>query len=249
MKHLMFALSLSVLLVGCAKEGNRGAGSAMAGEQGAAANGARTESSQGLSYRVPADWTSEEPTTSMRAAQYKIPVGKDEQSPELVLFYFGEGQGGGAAANIDRWISQFEQPDGKPSADKAKRETKTVGQFKVMTVRLNGTYAGSMMGDAKPEPNSRMWAAVVEGKGGPWFFKAVGPQKAMEKADRQFDQLIDSLQPGPEPPASPHGDMPPEGMSSPHGGMSSPHGGMTSPHGGVSSPPEGTPPPPAPKKG
>ena len=67
----------------------------------------------GLSFEPPAGAKRLEPTPS-RAAQYEF-------NPEvkLVFYHFGDTGAGSVKANIDRWIDQFEQPDGVPSRDRA----------------------------------------------------------------------------------------------------------------------------------
>ena len=165
----------------------------------------RQETAAGLTFSVPKAWTASTPTSSMRAAQYTLPAEKETDAPELVLYFFGEGQGGDAQANVDRWIGQMQQPDGKPSAGRAKKETRKVGEYKVTLVSIDGTYAGmgGMMGmtasnphdAAAPKPNYRLWAAVIEGKGGPWFFKGTGPRVAMQQAEKALNAMVASFKP------------------------------------------------------
>src|SRR5712664_3222342 len=65
-------------------------------------------SAAGVSWTVPKRWT-EEPRRAMRVATYRIPAApKDSEPAECGVFYFGAGQGGEVASNVDRWISQFE---------------------------------------------------------------------------------------------------------------------------------------------
>src|SRR5918912_2229477 len=72
-----------------------------------------------LKFAVPAGWIEEERTSSMRVAQYRLPkAAGDTEDASLVLYYFGQSQGGSAAANIERWIGQFQQADGSASKDK-----------------------------------------------------------------------------------------------------------------------------------
>ena len=52
----------------------------------------------------------------MRLATYQVP-----ESGECGVYYFGQGQGGGVEANIDRWIGQFQG-----SKDYAKMEKRTI---------------------------------------------------------------------------------------------------------------------------
>ena len=61
-----------------------------------------------LVWTVPDSWTSEPPANAMRRAQYRVPgPGGDA---ELVVFYFGPGEGGDPRANAERWAGQFVQP-------------------------------------------------------------------------------------------------------------------------------------------
>jgi hypothetical protein len=39
----------------------------------------------------------------------------------------------------------------------------------------------------------RLWGAVVEGPGGPWFFKATGPRAVLAGAEPALKALIGSL--------------------------------------------------------
>src|SRR6185503_16100126 len=69
-----------------------------------------------LKFTVPAGWVEEERTSSMRVAQYRLPkAAGDSDDASLVLYYFGQGQGGSAAANIERWIGQMKQEGGDSS--------------------------------------------------------------------------------------------------------------------------------------
>jgi hypothetical protein len=163
----------------------------------------RSETAAGLSFAVPQDWVSSPPSTNMRAAQFAIPAGAGGDAPELVLSFFGEGKGGGVASNIERWIGMISGPDGKPATDKAKRETRKVGQFTVSMVTADGSYdAFSGMGMAGGMSSAhgggvksdyRLWGAVVEGPGGPWFFKATGPRAILQKAEPALKALVGSL--------------------------------------------------------
>src|SRR6185295_133472 len=83
-----------------------------------AADTVRSEAAR-LRFAVPAGWTRVPAPSDLRPAQWKIPrVGEDEDDGTLVLYFFGEGKGGGVE-NVDRWYGQFTQPDGRPSRDAA----------------------------------------------------------------------------------------------------------------------------------
>src|ERR1051325_6930520 len=90
-----------------------------------------------LKFTVPAGWVEEERTSSMRVAQYRLPkAAGDTEDASVVLYYFGQNQGGSAAANIERWVGQMKQADG----DASKKETLEVNGLKVTTVDVAGTY-------------------------------------------------------------------------------------------------------------
>src|SRR5438093_2993539 len=61
----------------------------------------------------------------MRKAQLKINGPQKNESAEVVFFYFGEGGAGGTKANVDRWLSQFQEPKDKLNS---KIEETTIGK-------------------------------------------------------------------------------------------------------------------------
>ena len=64
----------------------------------------------GLKLNVPESWKQSKPSSRLRLAQFDIPAAKgDEEGGELAIFNFGFG--GGAKANIERWIGQFQADD------------------------------------------------------------------------------------------------------------------------------------------
>src|ERR1041384_6511855 len=69
-----------------------------------------------LKFTVPSGWIEEERTSSMRVAQYRLERAEgDTENGSVVLYYFGPGQGGSTAANIERWVGQMKQADGGSS--------------------------------------------------------------------------------------------------------------------------------------
>ena len=66
-----------------------------------------------LVWSVPDGWVTEEPSSAMRKAQYRLPAeGGDREGGECAVFYFGKGQGGDVRGNVERWASQFKEPGG-----------------------------------------------------------------------------------------------------------------------------------------
>src|ERR1051325_6404271 len=73
----------------------------------------------GLKFRVPAGWVEEERTSTMRVAQYRLPKAPgDTEDASLVLYYFGQSQGGSTAATIESWVSQMKQADGSAARER-----------------------------------------------------------------------------------------------------------------------------------
>ena len=151
----------------------------------------------GLRFHVPGDWTRVPAPSDMRAAQFRVPRTEgDAEDAELVLFYFGEGKGGSADQNLDRWTGQFTQPDGKPSKEAAVVVIRTVNGLKETSLDVAGAYQPAMMGGAGGETKSgwRLLAAVIEGPGGPWFWRLTGPDATVKAAKPQFEAMLTSLQ-------------------------------------------------------
>jgi hypothetical protein len=152
--------------------------------------------SQGLTWKVPAGWTEEKPTSSMRRAQYRI------QGPggpgECVVFYFGPGQGGDAQANAARWASQFHRADGSPVGDAFKTREIKVGDIPVVLVEVAGTYVGGMGSgpSGAEQPNYMLLGAIARGQDANWFFRATGPRVTLETQRTAFDGLIRSIKRG-----------------------------------------------------
>ena len=151
-----------------------------------------------LRYKAADGWVKEQTTSSMRVAQYKLP--KTEGDPEdalLVLYFFGATQGGAVQANIDRWISQMQQPDGSASKDKARTETSTVNGLKITSVDVSGTYTAEMAPGTpgqRNDANYRMRAAVIETPKGNYFLKLVGPAKTMGRWEQSVTDFVNSFE-------------------------------------------------------
>jgi hypothetical protein len=150
-------------------------------------------SAAGLTFTAPSTWKPVPVSSSMRVAQYALPrAAGDAQDGELVVYYFG-GSGGSVDANIDRWIGQMRQPDGRPSSAVAKRDTRTVNGMKVTLIDLTGTYVAEMSpgsGQLHNSPGFRLRAAVIETAKGPYFVKLTGPAKTIGAFEKQYEAFI-----------------------------------------------------------
>ena len=151
----------------------------------------------GLKFDSPAGWVSKAPSSSMRVADWTLPKAEgDKDDATVTLYYFGT-TGGTVQANIDRWISQMAQPDGKPTKDLAKTAAMTsVSGLKISTFDVTGTYVAEKTPGSPEhynEPGYRLRAAVVETAGGAHYVKFVGPAKTVAKWNASFENFLKSL--------------------------------------------------------
>ena len=133
----------------------------------------------------------------MRAATYSVPAAAgDATGGECVVNFFGPGQGGGIDANIDRWKAQVQGPDGAPAP--AKIDKRTAHGVRITLLDTSGSYSGMggpMAPSPKPVAGYRLLGAIVEGPGGNVFFKFTGPAKTVAAHQKNFEQLLASIQP------------------------------------------------------
>lgn len=154
---------------------------------------ARADEEKGVKIRIektsstaPADWKEENPSNTMRFAQFKLP-GDGGKDGEVVIF---KGLGGGADANIKRWKDTFPESDAKVAEVK-------VGGMPGKRIDVTGTYlfkAAPFNPNAKaePRPNYKMSAIYFEGEI-PWQIRMVGPAKTLEKYQKGFDSFVESF--------------------------------------------------------
>ena len=151
-----------------------------------------------LRFKAPAEWVVEKPSSAMRLAQYKLPKADgDNEDASLVLYFFGTNSGGSVQANLERWVSQVEQPDGSSSESKAKMETITINQLKVSTIDLTGTYVAETAPGSNVRhnnPNYRLRAAVIETPKGAHYVKLVGPSKTISRWEKAFAAYLQSFE-------------------------------------------------------
>ena len=160
-----------------------------------AAPGIRGQSA--LKYDVPAGWVAGKPGSSMRVAEFTLPrTDKDPEDASLIVYYFG-GTGGSVQANLDRWIGQMQQPDGKDSKAVAKTSTITsAAGLKITLVDVPGTYVAEVTPGSSErfnKPNFRQIAAVIETSAGPYFVKLVGPAATVARWEKSLRSFLGSV--------------------------------------------------------
>jgi hypothetical protein len=148
--------------------------------------------SRQLAWDAPSGWTRADNTSPMRKATYKVPKqAGDSDAPELAISVAG----GAIDANIDRWVTQFDEG----AKATLKKTTKKIAGYDVTIVELSGTYQGNMMPGAPqtgPKANYALLGAIVPvDNEARWFFKMIGPAKSVTAARADFDTLLASVRP------------------------------------------------------
>jgi hypothetical protein len=147
-----------------------------------------------FSIKPPADWKAKPTTSSMRAAVFELPAPAGAEA-ELIIFYFGQGGAGSVDGNLNRWLDQIRQPDGKPSRDVAKIEKTKFGGQDASYVSVSGRYVAMAMpgADAADKEGQTLLAAIVDSPTGPYYFKLVGAKATVDKQAAAFRKMLESL--------------------------------------------------------
>lgn len=150
-----------------------------------------------LNFEAPGEWTKVQPRVNFIEAEFSIP--KEDGDPKngrLTIM----GAGGSIEANIERWYTQFTQPDGGATSDAAKVEEMSINDMTVHMVDISGTFMDTSGGPFNPNAKKveredyRMMAAIIETpSSGNYFVKMYGPQPTMEKHIEGFKEMIKAV--------------------------------------------------------
>ena len=156
---------------------------------------ARAQTISLLDYRAtaPASWTSVTPTSSSRLAQFVVAPVDSANRTEVVVYFFGQGQGGNADANLTRWRSQFSTPDGSPVYEQVTRDS--AGAFPITIAEYRGTYRrGVGAGSAdSARAGQALLAAIVETPRGMLFVQLFGPATRVARERPAFVQFVKTI--------------------------------------------------------
>lgn len=150
-----------------------------------------------LTFTAPEGWVREQPTMSMRREQYRLPKqGSDTMDAVVTVTVLAATDGGPTEPNLQRWASQFAQPDGSSSRAALKSTERKLGGMDVIDVDVTGTYVvdETAMGGSKKfnEPNWRMRMAWVRAPSGNYYVKLVGPAATVAHWEPSFQKYVDS---------------------------------------------------------
>ena len=144
--------------------------------------------STGLAWTTPPGW-SELPLTSMRVANFRV---AGDPRAECYLTSLS-GEGGGLAANVNRWRTQMQQPP--LGADEvAALPQATLFDLPATLVEIDGTWSG-MSGDQSGDGFRLVGLLLVdpvESK----FLKMIGPKAVVTAETAHFKELASSFHQG-----------------------------------------------------
>jgi len=137
----------------------------------------------GLRWTAPAGWRERSPSL-MRLASYRVPGPTNDPADDAdaAIVVLG-GDGGGLAANVNRWRNQIDLPPLAPGA--VLRTARTLrgaaGAFRWFAIK-------------NPElPGKAVWAAVLSTGRSTVFVKMTGPVRTLEKNQGKFLSLCKSI--------------------------------------------------------
>lgn len=147
----------------------------------------------GLEAHAPAAWTMVPPATDKRLAQFKITTPGEGMTAEVIVYYFGKGDGGTAEANIERWQGQFIGTGNRPVIPAVNRFQSN--GMAVTTAELHGAYArGIGVGPVGvPKPGQTLLAAVVETPEGNLIIQLHGMAASVSAQKEAFLAFVRSI--------------------------------------------------------
>ena len=146
-----------------------------------------------VTLTAPADFVATKPGNNIIAYEFAAPkVEGDERDGRLTVMTAS----GSVDANVDRWIAQFAQPDGKPTKERTEIKKLAIGGQEVHLVDISGTFS-DRPGPFAPGVNRegyRMLGAIIDtADHGQHFLKFYGPAKTVAAHEKAFDALVKSL--------------------------------------------------------
>jgi hypothetical protein len=139
-----------------------------------------------ITLKVPKSWESKPNSSSMRLATYQIPAsGGDDVPGELTVFNFAGG-GGDIAANLSRWVGQFDSEGRTVEA-----KSGTVGDKKYVISTITGTYHKPIGPPIRRQTEDvagyRMVNVILTlPDGNVYYLKMVGPDATIKAQEQAF---------------------------------------------------------------
>jgi hypothetical protein len=129
----------------------------------------------------------------MRLAEFTVPHDGVPVAAEVVVYFFGEGQGGSVASNLARWKAQFSTPDGSPVPETITRDSSA--GFPITFAEYRGTYArGIGTGNTETAKTGQtLLAGIAETPRGTMFIQLFGASAAVAAQHDAFVRFVSGL--------------------------------------------------------
>jgi hypothetical protein len=182
-----FRFPVSLLLLACCGY--------LSADDAKAKKGASISLGEGaISMMAPSTWEVKKPRSRIVQYEFAAPVAKDDKIPGRVTIM---GAGGSIDDNLNRWMGQFVQTDGKTTKQHTKVTKKelTVGVLHV--VDITGTFMDRAGGPftraptVKREGYRMLGAIIVTPKSGQYFVKLYGPKATIESHAAGFRKMVE----------------------------------------------------------
>jgi len=129
-----------------------------------------------IKWQMPPEWN-EVPPSAMRYASFNAGANENKVDISIVTF---PGDGGNDIENVNRWRGQIGLPPISEAALTSQVTTLRAGDSTLTAIDINGAKA-------------RTLAAWVRRDAHVWFFKATGPNAAVEKEKQNFVKFVQSV--------------------------------------------------------
>ncbi len=140
--------------------------------------------------QVPTQWQSRIPGSSMRLLEFSS-ESETKESANILVYYFGQGQGGSADANIIRWRSQFSLPSQLSPPEPTITRFKIQGMAATLA-EFSGNYARGI--GAGPGGSGligySLIAAIVESPRGNLIYQLWGPEEIVQRRREGFINFV-----------------------------------------------------------
>jgi len=150
-----------------------------------------------LRFTAAPEWKPQTVTSMMRVGEYTLPRAEgDPEDAVLIVYYFGT-TGGSVQANIDRWLGQLTQPDGRPTKEIATTRSRRINGLAVTDFDASGTYVAEVSPGSQEhhnKPGFRLRAVIVETARGPYFIRVLGPASTIAKWDTTMEAFLQGLE-------------------------------------------------------
>lgn len=143
---------------------------------------AQSFSAGGFTFTTPHGWQRQTVSSSMRAAQFRIPGDASGDGALAIFYLFRAGAGGGAEANIARWKAAFVEP---PDALGAIVERHRGRRGPVHLFAAIGTLRAS----AELLPGYGLLAAMLEGGPATVFIRLAAPAAVIGRERAGFRRM------------------------------------------------------------